>query len=172
MTGTPQPNATMQAIVDEMAALGAKPLETLTPTQARKQPTPADAVAAVHKARGQDAMPEAVGSVEDRSIVGPGGPIALRIYHPKDAQPGAAGFPVVLYIHGGGWVIADLDVYDASPRAVANAAGAIVVSTHYRQGPEHLFPAAQRGMEVQLRCKQLARPTIRQRHWCHKRTFT
>ena len=142
MTGTPQPNPTMQAILDEMAALGAKPLETLTPTQARKQPTPADAVAAVLKARGQDAMPEAVGSVEDRSIVGPGGPIALRIYHPKDAQPGAAGFPVVLYIHGGGWVIADLDVYDASPRAVANAAGAIVVSTHYRQGPEHLFPAA------------------------------
>lgn len=142
MTGTPQPNATMQAILDEMARLGAHPLETLTPAQARKQPTPADAVASVLKARGQDAEPEAVGSVEDRSIVGPGGPIAIRIYQPKDAKPGAAGLPVVLYIHGGGWVIADLDVYDASPRAVANAAGAIVVSTHYRQAPEHKFPAA------------------------------
>jgi len=50
--------------------------------------------------------------------------------------------PVILYIHGGGWVIADLDTYDASPRALANAAGAIVVSTHYRQGPEAKFPAA------------------------------
>ena len=46
------------------------------------------------------------------------------------------------YIHGGGWVIADLDVYDASPRAIANAAKAIVVSSHYRQAPEHKFPAA------------------------------
>ena len=45
-------------------------------------------------------------------------------------------------MHGGGWVIADRDVYDASPRAIANAAGAVVVSTHYRLAPEHPFPAS------------------------------
>jgi acetyl esterase/lipase len=55
---------------------------------------------------------------------------------------GPAPLPVVLYIHGGGWVIADLDTYDSSPRALANAAKAIVVSTHYRQAPEFPFPAA------------------------------
>ena len=65
-------------------------------------------------------------------------PIAVRIYTPKGAGP----FPVVVYYHGGGWVIADLDTYDASPRALANLANAVVVSSHYRQGPEHKFPAA------------------------------
>jgi len=48
----------------------------------------------------------------------------------------------VVYYHGGGWVIADLDTYDASPRALSNLANAVVVSAHYRQGPEHKFPAA------------------------------
>jgi acetyl esterase/lipase len=132
----------MQAVLDQMQQLGARPLETLTPDQARKQPSPADAVAAVARARGLDGLPESVGDVQDRSFPGPGGAVPIRIYWPKDAAPADAGLPVVLYIHGGGWVIADLDVYDASPRAIANAAGAIVVSTHYRQAPEHPFPAA------------------------------
>jgi acetyl esterase/lipase len=50
--------------------------------------------------------------------------------------------PVVLYIHGGGWVIADIDVYDSSPRALATATKAIVISTEYRHAPEAKFPAA------------------------------
>lgn len=62
----------------------------------------------------------------------------VRIYTPKGDGP----FPVILYIHGGGWVIADLDTYDSSPGALCNAAQAIVVSTHYRLAPEHPFPAA------------------------------
>jgi acetyl esterase/lipase len=49
---------------------------------------------------------------------------------------------VVVYYHGGGWVIADLETYDASARALAREASAIVVSSHYRQAPEHKFPAA------------------------------
>jgi acetyl esterase len=53
-----------------------------------------------------------------------------------------ANAPVVLYIHGGGWVIADIDVYDSSPRALAKATGAIVVSIEYRHAPEAKFPAA------------------------------
>lgn len=136
----PKPNAAMQEVLDALQALGPKPLEKVSPEEARKQPTPADAVKAVLKKRGESTEPEKVGKVEDRSIKGPGGAIPIRIYWPagKKEQPA----PVVHYIHGGGWVIADLDVYDASPRALANAAGAIVVSSHYRQAPEHKFPAA------------------------------
>lgn len=49
---------------------------------------------------------------------------------------------MIFYIHGGGWVIANLDTYDASAHGLTNAAQAVVVSTHYRQAPEHKFPAA------------------------------
>jgi acetyl esterase/lipase len=132
----------MQAVLDQLQHLGARPLETLTPEQARAQASPADAAAATARAMGKDGLPESVGDVRDRSFAGPTGPVPLRLYWPKDVEPDDAGLPVVLYVHGGGWVIADLDVYDASPRAIANAAGAIVVSTHYRQGPEDKFPAA------------------------------
>lgn len=136
--GLPQATRPMQAVLDQLASLGGKPIEQLTPEEARKQPTPADAVKALLRSRGQSIAPEAVAKVEDRSFAGPGGGIAVRIYTPRGAGP----FPVVLYIHGGGWVIADLDVYDSSPRALANAAGAVVVSTHHRLAPEHPFPAS------------------------------
>ena len=142
MTGPATPTAAMQTVLDQLQALGAKPLETLTPEQARQQASPADATAAAATLLGLEALPESVGDVQNRSFAGPSGPVAIRIYWPKDASPADAGLPVVLYVHGGGWVIADLDVYDASPRAIANAAGAVVVSTHYRQGPEDPFPAA------------------------------
>ncbi|GHA82390.1 alpha/beta hydrolase [Cognatilysobacter bugurensis] len=144
-TGTPaRPDAQMQAVLDQLAQLGGKPLETLTPEQARQQPTPADAVGALLKSLGKDPGPEAVASVENRTIPGPAGEIPIRIYTPISAAPAAnpGQRPVILYIHGGGWVIADLDTYDSSARALANAANAVVVSTHYRQGPEAMFPAA------------------------------
>ena len=76
--------------------------------------------------------------IEDKFIAGPGGDIEIRIYTPDGVGP----FPVILYIHGGGWVIADLNVYDSSPRALANAAKAVVISTHYRLAPEYPFPAS------------------------------
>ena len=135
----PKPKKEMQAVLDELEALGAKPIESLTPQQARQQPTPADAVMALLKKQGKSSEPEKVGKVENREIKGPGGSIPVRIYWPAG---GKGPYPVVHYIHGGGWVIADLDVYDSSPRALANAARAIVVSSHYRQAPEHPFPAA------------------------------
>ncbi|BCT91247.1 acetylhydrolase [Lysobacter helvus] len=133
-----QADPQMQAVLDQLAKLGGKPVETLTAVEARKQPSPADAVKALLESQGKPTTPEAVAKVENRTFPGPGGAVPIRIYTPEGKGP----MPVVLYIHGGGWVIADLDTYDASPRAIANAAKAIVVSTHYRQGPEHLFPAA------------------------------
>lgn len=138
---TPAPakaDAQMQAVLDQLAKLGGKPIETLEPAEARQQPTPADAVKALLQSRGETATPEAVAQVANRTFPGAGGAVPIRIYTPEGSGP----MPVILYIHGGGWVIADLDTYDASPRALANAAKAIVVSTHYRQGPEHKFPAA------------------------------
>ena len=133
-----QPDGQMQAVLDQLQKLGAKPIESLTPAQARAQPSPADAVKAVLKAQGKPVTPEPVAKVQDSTFPGPGGPVPIRIYTPKGSGP----MPVILYIHGGGWVIANLDTYDASPRTLANGANAIVVSTHYRQAPEHPFPAA------------------------------
>lgn len=133
-----KPNAQMQAVLDELVKLGPKPLGSLPALEARKQPTPADAVKALLKKQGKSTEPEAVGKVENNSIASAAGQIPIRIYSPKGEGP----FPVIVYYHGGGWVIADLDTYDASPRALVNATNAVVVSAHYRQAPEHKFPAA------------------------------
>lgn len=133
-----KPHPEMKMVLDALASLGGKPIETLSPTEARKQPTPADAVKKVLQQQGKSTAPEPVAMVDNRAISGQGGQIPIRIYWPEGNGP----FPVILYIHGGGWVIADLDTYDASARALTNAAQAVVVSTHYRQGPEHKYPAA------------------------------
>ena len=133
---TPDPQ--MQAVLDQLAALHPKPIETLTASEARMQPTPADAVKALLQKMGRSTAPMPVGSVQDRTIPGAAGPIPVRVYKPAGSGP----MPVIVYYHGGGWVIATLDTYDASARALANGAHAIVVSVEYRKGPEHRFPAA------------------------------
>lgn len=129
----------MKQVISELGDLGGKPIETLSAAEARRQPTPADAAKAVLEKEGKSTAPEAVRIVVDRTIRGPGGQIPIRVYTPKT---GAAPYPVILYFHGGGFVIASNDVYDATPRALANAAQAIVVSVEYRKAPEHKFPAA------------------------------
>jgi acetyl esterase/lipase len=133
-----RPDPQMQAVLDQLAALGARPVETLTPEQARRQPSPADAVMALLQRTGRNTAPEPVGGIQNRTIPGPGGAIPVRIYTPAGSGP----FPVVVYYHGGGWVIATVDTYDASARALTNAARAVVVSVEYRKGPENRFPAA------------------------------
>jgi len=137
--GPGKPDAQMQAVLDELAALGPKPLDKLTPEDARKQPGPGDAVKAILKKRGgKDPGPEPVGDVTNQAIPSPTGAIPIRVYKPKGDGP----FPVLVYYHGGGWVIATIDTYDASCRALCNAAGCIVVSVEYRKAPEHPYPAA------------------------------
>jgi acetyl esterase len=81
---------------------------------------------------------ELVAEVRDLAIPGPGGAIPLRAYRPAGAGP----LPVVAYLHGGGWVMGDLETHAALQRALANASGAIVVGVDYRLAPEHPFPAA------------------------------
>ncbi|RYD22771.1 MAG: alpha/beta hydrolase, partial [Verrucomicrobiaceae bacterium] len=97
----------------------------------------ADAVMALMKDKDIPG-PEKVGEVDDIDIKLSSVDLKGRVYKPEGDGP----FPIILYIHGGGWVIADLDTYDATPRALANGANAIVISTHYRQAPEHKFPTA------------------------------
>lgn len=81
---------------------------------------------------------EPVASVENRAIPGPDGDIPLRIYTPEGSGP----FAVLVFYHGGGWVIGDLDTHDKECRALCNGAGCLVVSVDYRLAPEHPFPAA------------------------------
>jgi acetyl esterase/lipase len=77
---------------------------------------------------------------EDRTVDGPAGPIPIRVYRP--AGDSATPLPVIVFIHGGGWSVRDLDSYDGFARRHAVAANAIVVSIDYRLAPEHPYPAA------------------------------
>jgi len=141
-------NAKMQEVLEQSDAFHALPLETLSPENARNLPTITDAYLAViggHVAkRAWAAFPEPVGRIEHQVIPGKGGEILIRIYTPKGAKrtSGSAGLPVLVYFHGGGWVIANLDTYDGSCRALCNESGFIVISVAYRQAPEYPFPAA------------------------------
>jgi acetyl esterase/lipase len=82
--------------------------------------------------------------VEDRAVPGPAGAIGVRIYWPPehDGAQSPPQSPVVLYFHGGGFVVGDLDTHDGSARQHAVGADAIVVSVDYRLAPEHPYPAA------------------------------
>ncbi len=132
-----EPTKDMQEVLDALGAMGGKPIETLSPAEARKQPGPPDAVKAVLVKEGKPVQIP-VGKVEDRKITGPAGQIPVRIYTPDGNGP----FPVLVYYHGGGWVLGTLDTYDSSCRALASTGKHVVVSVDYRLAPEHKFPAA------------------------------
>ncbi len=102
----------------------------LSPAEARKQTNEMRALRTVN--------PEAVAKVEDRKIPGPAGSIPVRIYTPAGKGP----FPVLVYYHGGGFVIGDLDSHDGVCRSLTNGAGCVTVSVDYRLAPENKFPAA------------------------------
>jgi acetyl esterase/lipase len=127
----------MARVLAALHGLDIKPIETCTVEEARAQPTAADAAAVVMKA---DGISPEISGVTTRDVTYPGasGPRAARIYTPEGDGP----FPVVLYFRGGGFVIASLDVYDATPRAMAARTGAIFVSADYAMAPEHKLPAA------------------------------
>jgi acetyl esterase len=76
---------------------------------------------------------EAVAKVIDRSVPGLAGEIPIRCYWPSQE----AGLPIVVFFHGGGWTIGDLDTHDKECRAIANGAQALIVSVVFRLGPEH-----------------------------------
>lgn len=128
----------MQVVIEKLESLGGKPIENLDAKEARLQPTPADAVKEVMAQNGIVA-PAALCDTMGKDIPVTGGTTHIRIYTPKQ---GTGPFPVIVYYHGGGWIIADLDVYGASAQGLCEQVGAVVVSVEYPKGPEHKFPAA------------------------------
>ncbi|SEN39584.1 Acetyl esterase/lipase [Sphingomonas gellani] len=132
--------ADMQAVLDAHRALGAKPIETLNPLEARLQPSAADAANAVMHKRGQSTAPDPAVTTQEMAY-GADPMQFARIYKPAAAPAGGAPMPVIVYYHGGGWVIADINTYDATPRLMAKQLNAIVVSVEYRHAPEAKFPA-------------------------------
>jgi acetyl esterase len=115
----------MKALLDQMAAANLQPFHKLTPQEAR---------AARRAPQGE---PEPVAHVEDRTIPGPGGEIPVRIYVPKGNGP----FGVLVYFHGGGWVVGNIEMTDQPCRMLTNAGRCVTISVDYRLAPEHKFPA-------------------------------
>jgi acetyl esterase/lipase len=129
----------MQAVLDAMAKLAPKPVETLTPVKARLQPSAADGAKAVMRMKGMSTAPDAAVMTIDKPY-GTDPMQFARIYRPA-AVPADTPLPVIVYYHGGGWVIADVNTYDATPRLLAKQLNAVVVSVEYRHAPEFKFPA-------------------------------
>ena len=118
--------AEARATLDLLASLGLPPLEQMSVAEARQMQFP--------KAPGPD-----LAAVADKHVPGPAGSIPVRVYRPR-AFAGPA--PVLVYLHGGGWVVGTLDGYDLVCRQLALAGDCIVVSVDYRLAPEHRYPAA------------------------------
>ena len=140
-TGALVADTDMKQVLDANASLKPKPIEKLSPAEARKQPNIADAVNSLLKQQGRSTEPAALVpgvTNKDIQIDGAAGKLPARIYTPTGAGP----FPMVVYFHGGGWVIADKQVYDGGARGIAKEANAVVLSVDYRQAPENKFPAA------------------------------
>ena len=121
-----------RALLDLIEKSGMPAIHTLTPVEARK----------MYRERRFFSQPVApdVASVQDLHANGPHGTIPLRLYKPLGVS--AAALPVLMYYHGGGWVIGDFDTHDTLCRELANGSGCAVVAVDYRMGPEHPFPAA------------------------------
>lgn len=122
-----------RALIDLMVERGVPPTHTLTPEAAR----------AAYRDRRALTQPEppAVAAVRDLQAGTEGGSLGLRLYRPlgsDDKRP----LPALIYFHGGGWVMGDLDTHDVLCRELANASGCALVAVDYRLGPEHRFPAA------------------------------
>jgi acetyl esterase len=128
----------MQAVLEKLASYHDKPIPQLTAAEARKNHTATDAVMDVMKDN-KIAMPVMKVDTMGKDIPVTGGNVHIRVYTP---QTGAASYPVIVYYHGGGFVIANLDVYDASAKVLSDQVGAIVVSVAYRLAPENKFPTA------------------------------
>ncbi|MEI7447303.1 MAG: alpha/beta hydrolase [Burkholderiales bacterium] len=120
-----------RVLLDLIASSGIPPTHLLSPADARR----------FYRERRAFTQPETppLPEVRDVAAEGPAGPIPLRLYRPRTD---AGALPVLVYYHGGGWVIGDLDTHDVLCRQLALQSGCAVVSVDYRMGPEHRFPAA------------------------------
>jgi acetyl esterase len=120
----------VRALLEAIEAESGPAIETMSPEAAR--------LAVVEALKTVAGEPEEIGNVQDVKIPRAEHPIPVRIYRPEGAGP----FACLVYFHGGGWVVCDLDTHDVACRAIARRAGAVVVAVDYRLSPEHRFPAA------------------------------
>lgn len=130
----------MKHVLDTWRAQKPKPLEDLTADDARRQPTPIEAAAILLKNQGKPLTPSAI-DVKDITFPGPDGSLKARIYTPNGQAPDKPR-PVVVFYHGGGFVLENGASTDATSRALAGT-GFIVIAPDYRLAPENKFPAAQ-----------------------------
>jgi acetyl esterase len=122
-----------KAVIDLIIKSGRPPYHTLSPKDARqmfRDTRPASTPPA----------PE-IGAVKDMTVEGPAGPIPARLYRPHGV-PTSKALPGLIFFHGGGWVIGDLETHDVLCRQLTAGAGISVVNVDYRLAPEHKFPAA------------------------------
>ena len=117
------------AFLKQAADAGAPPLESMPVPQAREF---------LRSLFGPQGAREPLKQVEDRVIDAGDVKLPIRIFTPEGSGP----LPILVFFHGGGWVLGDCESYDTPCRALANGAGCIVVSVEYRLAPEHKFPAA------------------------------
>jgi acetyl esterase/lipase len=122
-----------ETLLAMIRAAGRPPLETLTPEEARQAFTAGRKVTAPE--------PQDVAEVRDLACPGPLGEIKLRAYRPRGTAADEV-LPALIYFHGGGWLLGDLESHDTACRHYANGARCRVVSVDYRMAPEHKFPAA------------------------------
>ena len=127
---SPKLDPNVRLLLEAMQAQGLPPLDALSPVDARKR--------AAEDLKILGGTPEPVQSIENLRIPGSGGEIPIRVYTPEAPVPR----PALLYFHGGGWVVCDLDTHDVPCTAIARRAGAVVIAVDYRLAPEHKFPAA------------------------------
>ena len=120
-----------KALLDLIVERGVPPTHTLSPQDARRF--------YLERRSATQPEPRAVAEVLNLSAPAPHGAIPLRLYRPADAARPA---PTLVYYHGGGWTMGDLDTHDVLCRQLADESGVVVVSVDYRMGPEHRFPAA------------------------------
>ncbi len=132
----------MLAVIEQFMAFENPKATEMSAFQFRNAKLPADAVMTLLKKSGIKATSPEVDISHKVLPVGPEEGVLVRIYKPLADNEQMGSFPVIVYYHGGGWVIADLDKYEASAISLSEQANAIVVSVAYRQGPEHPFPAA------------------------------
>ena len=118
-----------KAFLDQIIAIGGPSLTAVPVDEARKMMEMLSAM------RGAEVP---VASAVDRTIPGPAGPIPVRVYTPNGSGP----FPLLVWFHGGGWVLGSLATHDGICRSLAAGAGSVVVSVDYRLAPEHRYPAA------------------------------
>jgi acetyl esterase len=122
------------AVYKAFQEAGRPPYETVTPAEARQMYLNARLVS--------NPEPPELESVKDIAIPGPGGPVPARVYTPKKARRADGMAPCLIFFHGGGWVIGNLDSHDVVCRTLAHEGETLVIAVDYRLSPEAKFPAA------------------------------